>query len=159
MEVVNLAALPLYPRGKSSLHPLYRRLAVPQSRSRRRGEEKIIYSTGTRTPTLRSSTPSATLHCNRLYGSVSTGTCCRCLLLALQTQYSGPAFTELSCQPQPQALPFRARCSWNYCHLLDDAAEWCEGVSPTPLGMACPLGQRSRPIKDPLPLQVSCLPF
>lgn len=56
-------------------------------------------------------------------------------------------------------LLFCACCSRNYKHyyqLLDDAAQWCEGDPPTPLGIAWPLGQRSRPIKDPLPRQASC---
>jgi hypothetical protein len=46
---------PLYPRGKSPQYPLDRRLGGPQSRSERRGEEKILDPTGVRTPTPRSS--------------------------------------------------------------------------------------------------------
>jgi hypothetical protein len=42
---------PLYPRGKSLQYPLDRRLGGPQSRSERLGEEKILDTTGTRTPT------------------------------------------------------------------------------------------------------------
>jgi hypothetical protein len=38
------------PPGKSPRHPFYRRLRGPQSRSRRYGEVKIFYRTGTRTP-------------------------------------------------------------------------------------------------------------
>jgi hypothetical protein len=49
--------LPLYPRGKSSRSPLFRRMSGLQSRSRRRGEEKILDPTGTQTPTPRSSSP------------------------------------------------------------------------------------------------------
>jgi hypothetical protein len=41
------AALPL---GKEPGYPLDRRLGGPQSRSRRRGEEKILDTTGIRTP-------------------------------------------------------------------------------------------------------------
>jgi hypothetical protein len=43
---------PLYPRGKSPRYPLVRRLVGGQkSRCGRRGEEKILDPTGTRTPT------------------------------------------------------------------------------------------------------------
>jgi hypothetical protein len=42
---------PLYPWGKSPRYPLYRKLGVPQSRSGRRGEKKILDFTGTRTLT------------------------------------------------------------------------------------------------------------
>jgi hypothetical protein len=55
--VVSFTLQPLYPRGKSTRYPLYRRLGGTQSRSRRRGEEKILAPTGTRTPTPRSSSP------------------------------------------------------------------------------------------------------
>jgi hypothetical protein len=41
----------LYPRRKSPRHPLDRRLGGPQSRSGRRGGEKILNPTGTRIPT------------------------------------------------------------------------------------------------------------
>jgi hypothetical protein len=46
-----LQARPLYPRGKRPRYPLDRRLGGPQSQSGPRGEEKILDSTGTRTPT------------------------------------------------------------------------------------------------------------
>jgi hypothetical protein len=39
------------PPGKSPPYPLYRRLGGPQSRSGQHGEVKILYPTGTRTPT------------------------------------------------------------------------------------------------------------
>jgi hypothetical protein len=39
---------PLFPRGKSPLYPLDRRLGGPQSRSGRHGEVKILAPTGTR---------------------------------------------------------------------------------------------------------------
>jgi hypothetical protein len=45
------------PRGESRRYQLDRRLGGPQSRSGRRGEEKILEPTGTRTPTPRSSSP------------------------------------------------------------------------------------------------------
>jgi hypothetical protein len=45
------------PRGKSPRYPLDRRLGGPQSQSRRRGKEKILDFTGTRTPTPQSSNP------------------------------------------------------------------------------------------------------
>jgi hypothetical protein len=48
--VVSFTPLPLYPR-----YPLDRRLGGPQSQSGWRGEEKILYPTGTRTPTPSSS--------------------------------------------------------------------------------------------------------
>jgi hypothetical protein len=38
--------------GKSPLYPLDRRLGGPQNQAGRRGEEKILASAGTRTPTL-----------------------------------------------------------------------------------------------------------
>jgi hypothetical protein len=41
-RVVSFMPRPLYPRGKSPRYPLDRRLAEPQSRSGRRGEEKIL---------------------------------------------------------------------------------------------------------------------
>jgi hypothetical protein len=48
-SVVSFTPRPLYPRGKSPRYPLDRRLGGPQSRSGRRGEEKILDPTGTRT--------------------------------------------------------------------------------------------------------------
>jgi hypothetical protein len=51
-RVVSFTPRPLYP-----LYPLYRRLGKPQSRSGRRGEEKILHPTGTWTPTPWSSSP------------------------------------------------------------------------------------------------------
>jgi hypothetical protein len=45
--VVSFTLLPLYPPGNNPRYPLDRRLGRPQSRSRRRGEEKILDSTGT----------------------------------------------------------------------------------------------------------------
>jgi hypothetical protein len=56
--VVSFTPRPLYPRGRSPLYPLDRRLGGPQSRSGRHGEVKILESTGTRTSTPRSSCPS-----------------------------------------------------------------------------------------------------
>jgi hypothetical protein len=52
-----LHAPAIYPRGKSSQSSLDRRLGGPQSRSGRRGEEKMLDPNGTLTPTLRSSSP------------------------------------------------------------------------------------------------------
>jgi hypothetical protein len=49
--VVSLTPRPLYRRGKSPRYPLERRLGGPQNRAGRRGEEKILDPTGTRTPT------------------------------------------------------------------------------------------------------------
>jgi hypothetical protein len=48
---------PLYCRGKGLRYPLDRMLNGPQNRSGRRGEEKILDPTGTRTPTPRLSSP------------------------------------------------------------------------------------------------------
>jgi hypothetical protein len=56
--MVSFTPLPLYPRGKSPRYPLDRRLGWPQSQSGRRGEEKILGPSGTRTPTPRSSSRS-----------------------------------------------------------------------------------------------------
>jgi hypothetical protein len=53
--VVSFTPLLLYLRGKSLRYPLYGRLGGPQSLSGQHAEEKILNSTGTRTPTLRSS--------------------------------------------------------------------------------------------------------
>jgi hypothetical protein len=50
--VVSFTHRPLYPRGKSPRDPLNMRLGGSQCRSGRRGEEKILYPTGIRTPTL-----------------------------------------------------------------------------------------------------------
>jgi hypothetical protein len=50
------AALPLW---KSPRYPFYRRLGGPLSRSRRRGEEKILDPNGTRTPDLSFAQPVA----------------------------------------------------------------------------------------------------
>jgi hypothetical protein len=52
--MVSFTLRPLYPREKAPI-PLDRRLGGPQRRSGRRGEEKILDLTGTRTPTPRSS--------------------------------------------------------------------------------------------------------
>jgi hypothetical protein len=49
--VVNFTPRPPYPRGKIPRYPFHRMLGGPQSRSGRHGEEKILYPTGTRTPT------------------------------------------------------------------------------------------------------------
>jgi hypothetical protein len=48
--VVSVTPLPLYPGRKSPWYPLDKRLGGLQSRSGRRGEEKILDPTGTRTP-------------------------------------------------------------------------------------------------------------
>jgi hypothetical protein len=48
--VVSFTPLPLYSRGKEHWYPLDGRLGGPQSRSGRRGEEKLLDPTGTRTP-------------------------------------------------------------------------------------------------------------
>jgi hypothetical protein len=47
--VVSFTPRPLYPRGKSPQYPLDVRLCGPQSQSGRRGEEKILDPTGTKT--------------------------------------------------------------------------------------------------------------
>jgi hypothetical protein len=57
--VVNFTPRPLYSRGRSSRYTLGRRLCGPQSRSRRRGEEKILDPTGIRTLNTWSSGPVA----------------------------------------------------------------------------------------------------
>jgi hypothetical protein len=49
--VVRFTPRPLYPRRKSPLYLLDRRLGGPQNRSGRRGEEKILDPTGTRAST------------------------------------------------------------------------------------------------------------
>jgi hypothetical protein len=49
--MVSFRPLPLCPLGKGLRYPLDRRLGGPQSRSGRRGEEKILEPTGTQTPT------------------------------------------------------------------------------------------------------------
>jgi hypothetical protein len=46
---VSFMSRPLYPRGKSPLYPLDRRLGGPQHRSGRHGEVKILATIGTRT--------------------------------------------------------------------------------------------------------------
>jgi hypothetical protein len=55
--VVSFTPPSLYPQGKSSWFPLVRKLGGPQSWSGRRGEEKILDPTETRTPTPCSSSP------------------------------------------------------------------------------------------------------
>jgi hypothetical protein len=55
--VVSFTPLPLYPRVKSPLYPLDRRLGEPQRLSGRYVEAKVLDSTGTRTPTPRPSSP------------------------------------------------------------------------------------------------------
>jgi hypothetical protein len=55
--VISFTLRPLYPREKSPPYPLDRRLGGPHSRSGRRGEEKILDPTGTRTLTPRPSSP------------------------------------------------------------------------------------------------------
>jgi hypothetical protein len=57
--MVSFMPLPLYLRGKSPRYPLDRRLGGPQSRSVRRGEEKILDLIETLTPTPLSSSPVA----------------------------------------------------------------------------------------------------
>jgi hypothetical protein len=56
-RVVSLTPLPLYPQGKSPQSPLDMRLGRLQNRSGKRGEEKILDSTGTRTLTPWPSSP------------------------------------------------------------------------------------------------------
>jgi hypothetical protein len=46
-----------FTRGKNHRYPLDRRMGGPQSRSGRRGEQKILAPTGTRTPTPLPSSP------------------------------------------------------------------------------------------------------
>jgi hypothetical protein len=46
--VVSFTPQPLYPLGKSSRYPFDRRLGRPQSRSGKRGEEKILHLNRTR---------------------------------------------------------------------------------------------------------------
>jgi hypothetical protein len=48
-RVISLTPRPLYPRGINPWYLQDRRLGEPNSRSGRRGEEKILYSTGTPT--------------------------------------------------------------------------------------------------------------
>jgi hypothetical protein len=57
--VVSFIPRPLYPRGKSPSppYPFDRRLGRPHHRYGRQGEERILASTGTQTPTARSSSP------------------------------------------------------------------------------------------------------
>jgi hypothetical protein len=55
--VVSFTPRPLYLRGKSPRYPLDRRLGGYQNLSERRGEERIPDFNGTRTPTVRSSSP------------------------------------------------------------------------------------------------------
>jgi hypothetical protein len=55
--VVSFTPNPFYSQEKSPRYPLDRRLGGPQSRSGRRGEEKILDHTRTRTPTPRLSSP------------------------------------------------------------------------------------------------------
>jgi hypothetical protein len=49
--VVSFTPLPLFPRRKSPWYPLDKNLGWSQSRSGRRGEKKIVDTTGTRIPT------------------------------------------------------------------------------------------------------------
>jgi hypothetical protein len=55
--VISFKPRQLYPQGMRPRYPLDRRLCGPQRRFGRRGEEKILDSTGTRTSTPRSSSP------------------------------------------------------------------------------------------------------
>jgi hypothetical protein len=57
VAMVSFTPRQLYPREKSRRYLLNRRLRGPQCQSGRRGEEKILDFAGTRTPTLRSSSP------------------------------------------------------------------------------------------------------
>jgi hypothetical protein len=69
--MVSFTPRSLYPRGKSPWYPLARRLGLPQSRSGRHGEVKILDPIGIRTPTPRSSTRSQSL-----YRLSYPGSCC-----------------------------------------------------------------------------------
>jgi hypothetical protein len=60
--VVSLAPRPLYARGKSPRYQLDRRLGGPQSRSERRGEEKILALPGLELRPLGRSTRSQSLY-------------------------------------------------------------------------------------------------
>jgi hypothetical protein len=63
-------------KWRSPRYSLDRRLSEPQSRSKRRGKEKIIYPIGTRTPTPRSS--SQPYFIGILGGGVHTGSTRHC---------------------------------------------------------------------------------
>jgi hypothetical protein len=55
--MVSFTLLPRYPGERVTRYPLDRRLGGPQSWSGRYAEMKILEPTGTRTPTLLSSSP------------------------------------------------------------------------------------------------------
>jgi hypothetical protein len=61
----------VYPWGKSPLYPSDRRLGGPQSRSGRRGEEKILDPTGTRIPIPRSSSAVASRYTDSRFYLIS----------------------------------------------------------------------------------------
>jgi hypothetical protein len=68
-SVASFTPWPLYPSRKGPRDALYRRLGGPQSRCGRRGEEKILYLTGTRTTTLDRPARSQSLYRLRYPGS------------------------------------------------------------------------------------------
>jgi hypothetical protein len=57
LDLGSFTPRPFYSRVRSAQYPMERRLGGAQSRSGRRGEEKILDPTGTRTPIPRASGP------------------------------------------------------------------------------------------------------
>jgi hypothetical protein len=98
--VISLTPRPLYPRGKSPPYALDRRLGGPQSRSGRRGEEKIL---GLELRSLGRPARSQSLYRLRYPGSITP-----CSLLKVNRRYRGTCrlhFQGLSEARNQQSLP------------------------------------------------------
>jgi hypothetical protein len=125
--VGSFTPLPPYPRGKSPLYPLDRRFGGPQSRSGRRGEEKILDSTGTRTLNPRSSSPITTCYTDHAIPAHEIRPDTNYKFSSIQPHY-GPGVDSASNRNEYQesSRGLRAASAWGlqpYRHLWADCLE------------------------------------
>jgi hypothetical protein len=121
--VVSFTPLLLYPQGKSPRYPLDRSLGWPQSQSGRRGEEKILDPTWTRTLTSRSSSVFIVVS-----GVESTAFCVEWIVLGqhrgLPVVYIGIRRLDLDADSMPSPSEMRETL------LLGPLCQWPADVRP-----------------------------